>query len=231
MSDTMPSFSSGWVHQHYEQANINIHGVQPTSDTTNMVGSSDTIYPISSSITPSSSGGVSKPIRRRSRASKKTPTTLLSASTANFRALVQQFTGCQPTTGGAISFGSQKGPITLNFGLGSSVQNHTSSYSTAEFTAPLDNSIYYRTQSHHQMQQPRQQNVKQVLHQLQDRGYNNDDDLLLSYGYNNFSASSTTSDMPAGADEYGLFNMDDDGAALQDLAKESFSDENIYGQY
>lgn len=38
-------------------------------------------------------GGVSKPIRRRSRASRRTPTTLLNTDTSNFRAMVQQFTG------------------------------------------------------------------------------------------------------------------------------------------
>ncbi|KAJ4844664.1 hypothetical protein Tsubulata_024223 [Turnera subulata] len=38
-------------------------------------------------------GGVSKPVRRRSRASRRTPTTLLNTDTANFRAMVQQFTG------------------------------------------------------------------------------------------------------------------------------------------
>ncbi|XP_015972781.1 VQ motif-containing protein 22 [Arachis duranensis] len=36
---------------------------------------------------------VSKPIRRRSRASRRTPTTLLNTDTTNFRAMVQQFTG------------------------------------------------------------------------------------------------------------------------------------------
>ncbi|KAG8649105.1 VQ motif-containing protein 22 [Manihot esculenta] len=38
-------------------------------------------------------GRVSKPVRRRSRASRRTPTTLLNTDTTNFRALVQQFTG------------------------------------------------------------------------------------------------------------------------------------------
>lgn len=53
---------------------------------------------------------IGKPIRRRSRASKKAPTTLLNANANNFRALVQQFTGCHssnPT--------NYKGPINLNF--------------------------------------------------------------------------------------------------------------------
>ncbi|CAI9783612.1 unnamed protein product [Fraxinus pennsylvanica] len=41
-------------------------------------------------------GGISKPIRKRSRASRRTPTTLLNTDTSNFRALVQRFTGCPP---------------------------------------------------------------------------------------------------------------------------------------
>ncbi|XP_060195194.1 uncharacterized protein LOC132624429 [Lycium barbarum] len=55
-----------------------------------------------------------KPIRRRSRASKKTPTTHLSADASNFRALVQQFTGCHTAN---TFLGAHKGPINLNFGL------------------------------------------------------------------------------------------------------------------
>ncbi|XP_041992948.1 VQ motif-containing protein 22-like [Salvia splendens] len=38
-------------------------------------------------------GRVAKPARRRSRASRRTPTTLLNTDTANFRAMVQHFTG------------------------------------------------------------------------------------------------------------------------------------------
>uniref|UniRef100_A0A7N0TY78 VQ domain-containing protein n=1 Tax=Kalanchoe fedtschenkoi TaxID=63787 RepID=A0A7N0TY78_KALFE len=36
---------------------------------------------------------VTKPARKRSRASRRTPTTMLSTDTSNFRAMVQQFTG------------------------------------------------------------------------------------------------------------------------------------------
>ncbi|GMN56038.1 hypothetical protein TIFTF001_025161 [Ficus carica] len=57
---------------------------------------------------------MSKPIRRRSRASKKTPTTLLNANANNFRALVQKFTGCPKDS---LSLADQKGPVNLNFGL------------------------------------------------------------------------------------------------------------------
>ncbi|CAN4090598.1 unnamed protein product [Withania somnifera] len=54
---------------------------------------------------------VSKPVRRRSRASKKTPTTLVNASISNFRAVVQQYTGCH-----TCPIKNQRGPINLSFG-------------------------------------------------------------------------------------------------------------------
>ncbi|MCD7473247.1 hypothetical protein HAX54_014970 [Datura stramonium] len=53
----------------------------------------------------------SKPVRRRSRASKKTPTTLVNASISNFRAVVQQYTGFH-----TCPIKNQKGPINLSFG-------------------------------------------------------------------------------------------------------------------
>ncbi|PIN17259.1 hypothetical protein CDL12_10081 [Handroanthus impetiginosus] len=57
-------------------------------------------------------GNIGKPIRRRSRASTRAPTTLLNANASNFRALVQQFTGCHSPP---LPFGAYKGPINLNF--------------------------------------------------------------------------------------------------------------------
>ncbi|XP_031091626.1 calmodulin-binding protein 25 [Ipomoea triloba] len=38
-------------------------------------------------------GRVAKPVRRRSRASRRTPTTVFNTDASNFRAMVQQFTG------------------------------------------------------------------------------------------------------------------------------------------
>ncbi|KAL0319980.1 UNVERIFIED_CONTAM: VQ motif-containing protein 22 [Sesamum radiatum] len=46
-------------------------------------------------------GRVSKPVRKRSRASRRTPTTLLNTDTTNFRAMVQQFTGGPAATSAA----------------------------------------------------------------------------------------------------------------------------------
>ncbi|GFQ00862.1 hypothetical protein PHJA_002230100 [Phtheirospermum japonicum] len=62
------------------------------------------------SLSPNASIG--KPTRRRSRASKKKPMTLLKANPNDFRALVQRFTGCHSST---PAFGNHKGPVNLNF--------------------------------------------------------------------------------------------------------------------
>ncbi|KAF8086010.1 hypothetical protein N665_0639s0022 [Sinapis alba] len=56
---------------------------------------------IDSRLSPES-GRVTKPARKRSRASRRTPTTLLNTDTSNFRSMVQRFTG-GPS---AIAFGS-----------------------------------------------------------------------------------------------------------------------------
>lgn len=61
-------------------------------------------------------GRVSKPVRRRTRASRRTPTTLLNTDTTNFRAMVQQFTG-GPSAPFA-SAGSHPGASAFAFGLG-----------------------------------------------------------------------------------------------------------------
>ncbi|KAF3445076.1 hypothetical protein FNV43_RR14769 [Rhamnella rubrinervis] len=58
-------------------------------------------------------GRVSKPARKRSRASRRTPTTLLNTDTTNFRAMVQQFTG-----GPSAPFGSVSQPGGAGFGFG-----------------------------------------------------------------------------------------------------------------
>lgn len=71
----------------------------------------DALSPKASCNSPRGSTG--KPFKRRSRASKKAPTTLLKADASNFRALVQQFTGFHRPE--APGFGSYKGPINLNF--------------------------------------------------------------------------------------------------------------------
>ncbi|KAL3376636.1 hypothetical protein AABB24_003193 [Solanum stoloniferum] len=83
-------------------------------DTTTTTTSTVTNSLCSHELSPKNGTIKKSPIRRRSRASKKTPTTHLNADASNFRALVQQFTGCHTAN---TFLGAHKGPINLNFGL------------------------------------------------------------------------------------------------------------------
>lgn len=82
------------------------------------IGSSSSSCPGNPSVGESRSpkNGVAKPVRRRSRASKKAPTTLLNASLTNFRSLVQEYTGCHSSSSHSSILRNQRGPITLSFG-------------------------------------------------------------------------------------------------------------------
>ncbi|KAL9245931.1 hypothetical protein vseg_019526 [Gypsophila vaccaria] len=87
-------------------------------------------------------GRVGKPARRRTRASRRTPTTLLNTDTTNFRAMVQQFTGgpgsgsC-PTTlpglglqrfgiGPGLGYGSQFSMAQVQYGNATSTMSSSS---------------------------------------------------------------------------------------------------------
>ncbi|XP_052183989.1 VQ motif-containing protein 22-like [Diospyros lotus] len=119
----MPT-SGDWIHQYYYQEPF-AAAAHPYHDSTVVTTSASAAVPVAAAedtLSPNSSSGataqlnprscISKPARKRSRASKKTPITLLSADAANFRALVQQFTGSPRT---ALSFGGQRGPFNINF--------------------------------------------------------------------------------------------------------------------
>ncbi|KAJ1278106.1 hypothetical protein BS78_04G053700 [Paspalum vaginatum] len=60
-------------------------------------------------------GRVGKPARRRSRASRRAPVTLLNTDTSNFRAMVQQFTGIPAVPAGPYGGGPGGGPV-ISFG-------------------------------------------------------------------------------------------------------------------
>ncbi|XP_022893841.1 uncharacterized protein LOC111408299 [Olea europaea var. sylvestris] len=98
-------------------------------------------------------GSVDKPIRKRSKASKNAPTTLLNANTTNFRALVQKFTGCR-------SAGAYKGPITLNFAVPHNDFNVTS-------TTSLLGCNYYTQKTHEQRQSYQHQQEDEKFHEDQ----------------------------------------------------------------
>lgn len=161
ISNTMSSSSE--LEQLYNQAMD--HGFSDPMAVTTSVTNSTMVSPNSSTgtngqLTPK---GVSKPIRRRSRASKKTPTTLLNANTNNFRALVQQFTGCPSAS---ISFRNQRGPVNLDFGKGREENQRV----VTSVMGPFGNNYYYQHQQsqspqhhllveHHQHQQFQQQQL------------------------------------------------------------------------
>ncbi|GFS44819.1 VQ motif-containing protein [Actinidia rufa] len=161
-SDTMLSSSDQWL-QYYQQPiaggifsgglSHDATGVTTSATTEKMLSpsNSSTISNGGHELNPK--GSISKPIRRRSRVSKRTPITLLNATTTNFRALVQQFTGCRS---GTLSFGTKKGPINLNFEFASqqTVNNGGYRYDFQE-TRVLPQPSYH---PHHQQ-----------LHQFQDQ--------------------------------------------------------------
>ncbi|XP_011085652.1 VQ motif-containing protein 22 [Sesamum indicum] len=94
-SDWMQLFSNNFT-------NINpIEIPQSTITTTDVVVATTTGAATTSrndhDLTPNQ-GRVSKPVRKRSRASRRTPTTLFNTDTTNFRAMVQQFTGGPSST-------------------------------------------------------------------------------------------------------------------------------------
>lgn len=63
----------------------------------------------------SAEGSVSRPARRRPRASRRTPVTTMSTDAANFRAMVQHFTGAPSTTSAPEA---SRGGMNVEFGLG-----------------------------------------------------------------------------------------------------------------
>ncbi|KAF5729223.1 hypothetical protein HS088_TW21G01382 [Tripterygium wilfordii] len=202
--------STQWVQSSYDS----FHSLLPFSDATAPTTGVDSslLSPNKScraidhhqhQLSPRNSGCVSKPIRRRSRASKRTPTTLLKANTTNFRALVQQFTGCPRAP---IPFATQKGPITLNFGAGSA---HNYNYSSStnfrkkfylqRFQRENWSQQNEQQQQHQQyLQQQEQQeyySVEQILDNISNDGSNSgsqnveiDDDFVL----NDFSLDELT---------------------------------------
>ncbi|XP_043702404.1 VQ motif-containing protein 22-like [Telopea speciosissima] len=110
---------------------------------------------------------VAKPNRRRSRASRRAPTTLLNTDTTNFRAMVQQFTGVPSTP-------FTTGPTNFNF-------------APATITAPG----YHLQQQQHQQQQPQQQ-FQQQQHQQQQQQQQQFQQQQLQYM---LSMNNTTSDV------------------------------------
>lgn len=164
-------------------------------------------------------GSVAKPVRRRSRVSKKTPITLLNANANNFRALVQQFTGCAASST-PISFGNQKGPINLSFGVNSA---NTSS----AVMAPFGNHSYsydHQQQQFQRLSQPPQEQQRRLQLQEEQQCMYRPFDNNVSGGEHVFHYSSNSSSsgynnpMPAGIEiGDGFEGMDQEDISLHEL--------------
>ncbi|KAK8591971.1 hypothetical protein V6N13_062564 [Hibiscus sabdariffa] len=94
----------------------------------------------------SPNGSSSKPIRRRPRVSKKKPTTLVNANASNFRALVQRFTGCPVSA-------NTRGPVNLNFALGTEHNQRGTTATSTMLAAGSDNHFYYHQETASQQEQ------------------------------------------------------------------------------
>ncbi|OIT31705.1 vq motif-containing protein 22 [Nicotiana attenuata] len=138
MDNTIPtSPTDQWEMPYYQQTDFRIANpyecnfsdstIITTQNPSHEVSISSDHHPYSSNLSPENSSQIAgnddqllspktskgKPVRRRiTRASKKTPTTLINTSITKFRAVVQQYTGCHTSP----IFKNQKGPINLSFG-------------------------------------------------------------------------------------------------------------------
>ncbi|KAM1007952.1 hypothetical protein EV1_004397 [Malus domestica] len=205
------------------------------SDSTIVTTSSATVTEISTSspggqLTPT--GSVSKPIRRRSRVSKKTPITLLNANANNFRALVQQFTGCTASST-SLSFGNQKGPINLSFGSNNNVigsvmtpfVNHNYNY---QYQQQLQRLAQQPLQLHQEQQQLHRQPLLQLqenqqLHQEHQGMYPIDNVSGSGNDVFQYSSSSGNYNSVPSMEVVDGFVMDQEDIALYELSREFFS--------
>ncbi|XVE94293.1 hypothetical protein REPUB_Repub01dG0268600 [Reevesia pubescens] len=157
-------------------------------------------------------GCISKPIRKRSRASKRRPTTLLNADAKNFRSLVQQFTGCRRPSSTSISFGNPRsGSVNINFAHGKEQGYRNTCHDQYVSIAQPFIETDYSPQSQLQVQQQEehQQHHGQVSNEEQDCEFSFDsitadhDDFFLT------SISSSCSPIRSGSEIPKEFVMDD----------------------
>ncbi|KAL4614412.1 hypothetical protein ACB092_07G052400 [Castanea dentata] len=213
MSNTMSSSSE--LEQFYDQGMD--HGFSDPMAVTTSVTNSTMVSPNSSSgnhgqLTPK---GVSKPIRKRSRASKKTPTTLLNANTNNFRALVQQFTGCPRAS---ISFSNQRGPVNLDFGKGREENQRV----VTSVMGPFGNNYYYQ---HQQSQSPQHhQLVERHQHQQFQQEQLQEQQSMYSFGNINNDVFVATSSNNSRLNMEGVNGFAlEDNVSFHELTMNSFS--------
>lgn len=204
-----PAFASGGTGLGFSDPNTST--IVTTSFTTNNTSSPNNSTSLGSTdahLNPQASSG--KPIRRRSRASRRTPTTLLNASTTNFRSLVQQFTGCQNTK--ASSFGSQKGPVNLSFGN----QNDHQIIGTSSRIAPVGTEYLYNQQMNPVVQQHQGQQWQQQQPEMYDNSQINNNNNNMQSG---------------GLDDFGMDEVPDLHELMDESSSFSTGDNNRDGNY
>lgn len=176
-----------------------------TVTTTSMISSAS-----GSGLSPE--GRVSKPVRKRSRASRRTPTTLLNTDTANFRAMVQQFTG-----GSLTSFASSTSsyPVGTNFSLGIGTGEQFANPNAVMVPRPGYNIL----QVQQQLQQQQQQH--QFMFSM-DSSTNDDDD---HRAYLRGFERSTVPYMEASGG--GGFHVDGVSSSVPPIIRSSSSSQNL----
>ncbi|KAL4310159.1 hypothetical protein GQ457_01G045750 [Hibiscus cannabinus] len=136
MSETLSGSSSEWMQLYQQTIDRTCFGF--SDETTVATNSADHLAP---------KDRISKPIRRRSRASKTTPITLLNADAKNFRSLVQQFTGCRHRS----TADATRGPVNINFALANANNDHHHyNYSTTWDQAPIQSQPFVDTKDEQQ---------------------------------------------------------------------------------
>ncbi|URD86027.1 VQ motif [Musa troglodytarum] len=134
-------------------------------------------------------GRVGKPVRRRSRATRRAPTTMLNTDTTNFRAMVQQFTG---VPSGPYSAEYRPGGVPIS-NLGGGYSSHEPLNQTAFTSFGHLQQHQYQGQSlqHPQEEQQQYQSSDGNIFTAAGGAYrsNNSTDALLLQGFNNSSTA------------------------------------------
>ncbi|KAK8629822.1 hypothetical protein V6N13_078648 [Hibiscus sabdariffa] len=158
MSETLSGSSSEWMQLYQQTIDSTCFGF--SDETTVANNSADHLAP---------KDRISKPIRRRSRASKTTPITLLNADAKNFRSLVQQFTGCRHRS----TADGTRGPVNINFALANANNDHRYNY------APIQSQPFVDTkneqQHYYQQQVSNEEEQGEISFDLVPQGFVMDD--------------------------------------------------------
>ncbi|XP_020208809.1 homeobox protein B-H2 [Cajanus cajan] len=207
MTQTM-SGPNDWLQFYNQSLTPPIPNTTTTIATTTVIAATNPLSDMPNSSPTSSAhlspeGRVAKPTRRRSRASRRTPTTLLNTDTTNFRAMVQQFTG-GPSAGfaGAPSTAPQALPNLMGFGFPTRPLTPTTLVMSSS-PPPI---------SYQHLQQQQHQHHQQQQHMFQQQNQNQQYNLYGGGGDNMFFQRLSNNNPPTSNvvsnDRDGVVNMD-----------------------